>query len=291
MAYRSSIYNGDMIALFDSGLGGLSVLQAVQHRLPGHDLLYFADTAFCPYGPRSRTWIQQRSLAIGRWLIAQGADMLVVACNTATSAALELLRAQLPIPIVGMEPGVKPAVAATRSQVIGVLATEGTLRGPRFSDLVARFANHVEVITQPCPGWVALVEQGDFVSQTAHNIVIAAIQPLLERRADVLVLGCTHYPFLLPLLAQHTPSDLTIIDTGPAVARQVALLAEQRNLRVGRGDCTFYTTGDPQVVTPIAARLLRQGAASAALEETSGVFQAVDQPLAFPKPTMLSVLE
>ncbi|HEX5689478.1 MAG TPA: aspartate/glutamate racemase family protein, partial [Roseiflexaceae bacterium] len=148
------------IGLFDSGLGGLSLLREVRQLLPRHDLLYLADTAYCPYGPRPVAEVRARSLAIGRWLRDRGARIVVVACNTASSAALELLRAELPIPIVGMEPGLKPAAAATRSGRVGVLATNNTLGGSRFAALVERYAGGVEVITQPCPGLVELVEAG-----------------------------------------------------------------------------------------------------------------------------------
>src|SRR5262245_36018669 len=146
------------IALFDSGLGGLSILHEVRQRLPRHDLLYLADTAYCPYGPRPAEEVRARALAIGRWLVGRGAGLLVVACNTASSAALELLRAELPITVVGMEPGLKPAAAATRSGRVGVLATSSTLAGERFAGLVERYADGIEVITQPCPGLVELVE-------------------------------------------------------------------------------------------------------------------------------------
>ncbi len=244
-----------MIALFDSGLGGLSVLREVRAQVPRHDLLYFADSAFCPYGPKPVAFVRERSLAIGHWLVGQGARVLVVACNTASSAALDLLRGTLPIPVVGMEPGLKPAAAATASGRIGILATNNTLRGERFGTLIERFAEGLEVLTQPCPGWVEQVEAGDLDSPTTHALVARYVSPLIERGADTLVLGCTHYPFLRPLIAEVAGAGVTIIDTGPAVARQVARVATQHATPAGDGAIHIWTSGDPRLVIPIARQL------------------------------------
>ncbi|MBC8159768.1 MAG: glutamate racemase [Roseiflexaceae bacterium] len=256
-----------MIALFDSGLGGLSVLREVRAQLPAHDLAYFADSAFCPYGPRSIEWVRERSLAIGLWLVERGARLLVVACNTASSAALESLRAALPIPVVGMEPGLKPAVAATRSGRIGVLATVGTLQSQRFAQLVARFGHKVQVIVQPCHGWVEQVEMADLASQQTQALVAQYVVPLVAQGIDTLVLGCTHYPFLRPLIEQAAGPGATLIDTGPAVARRVAQLARAHDITAGGGGLCAYTSGDPAVVAPAIERLLgmRIGVARAAL--------------------------
>jgi glutamate racemase len=244
------------IALFDSGLGGLSVLREVRRWLPQHDMLYLADTAYCPYGPRPPDEVRARALAIGRWLVGQRAGLLVVACNTASSAALELLRAELPIAVVGMEPGLKPAAAATRSGLVGVLATSNTLTGARFAALVERYAEGVKVITQPCPGLVELVETGELDGPTARALVGRYVAPLLERGVDTLVLGCTHYPFLRPTIAAVAGPQVTIVDTGPAVARQVARVAAQRGLPAGQGCARLWTTGDSTQVTSVARRVL-----------------------------------
>jgi glutamate racemase len=244
------------IALFDSGLGGLSVLRELRVLLPQHDLLYLADTAYCPYGPRPAAEVCGRALAIGRWLAERGAGLLVVACNTASSAALELLRAELPIPVVGMEPGLKPAAAATRSGRVGVLATSNTLAGARFAALVERYAGGVELITQPCPGLVERVESGDLDSPAARALVERYVAPLLARSVDVLVLGCTHYPFLRPLIAAAAGPDVAIVDTGPAVARQVARVAAESGLPAGQGCARFWTTGDAAAVAPVLRQLL-----------------------------------
>lgn len=244
-----------MIGVFDSGLGGLSVLREVRRLLPLTDYSYYADTAYCPYGPRPVAFVQARSLAIAQALLAQGAQLLLVACNTATSAAIEHLRAALHVPVVGIEPGIKPATQATRTGKIGVLATSGTLAGDRFATLVERFANGIEVFTQPCPGLVELVERGELVGPNAAALVERYVTPLLARDVDTLVLGCTHYPFLAPVIAAAAPSA-TIIDTRPAVARQVERVAAELHLSDGKSQLRLLTSGDPAIVAPIAARLL-----------------------------------
>jgi glutamate racemase len=243
-----------VIGLFDSGLGGLSVARAVRAQLPAHDLLYLADSAHCPYGPLPGAAIQARSLACARWLVAQGAQLVVVACNTATSAAVELLRDTLPVPVVGMEPGLKPAVAATRSGRVAVLATSGTLGGPRFARLVERFADGVSVHTVACPDLVRLVEAGQTQGPEAEAAVRRYVAPLVAEGVDTLVLGCTHFPPLRPLIAAAAP-DATIVDTGPAVAAQTARLAEAGGLRTGAGGLRCATTGDPGAVAPALARV------------------------------------
>lgn len=250
-----------VIGVFDSGLGGLSVLREIRALLPTRELLYVADSAHCPYGALAADTICRRSLAIGRHLHAAGACALVVACNTATGAAIEMLRRQLPLPVVGMEPGVKPAAAATRSGVIGVLATGPTLAAGRFAELVSRFAGGVEVLTQPCPGLVEQVEAGDLDGPETLELLRRYTAPMLARGADVIVLGCTHYPFLKPALARLLGREITLVDTGPAVARQLArVLAD---LPAGAADAAgaaaapvlrLLTTGDPDRVAPVAAR-------------------------------------
>jgi glutamate racemase len=238
-----------MIGLFDSGLGGLSVTRAVRELLPDHDLLYLADTAHCPYGPQSAEAVQARALACARWLIGQGCRVIVVACNTATSAAIRQLRAALDVPVVGMEPGLKPAVAATSSGRVAVLATSGTLGGARFAELVQRFANGVKVQTAACPEMVRLVEAGELSGERARAVVTNYVAPLLATGVDTLVLGCTHFPPLRPLIAAAAPGA-AIIDTGPAVAVQVARVAESAAVGPGVAALRCATTGDPQLVAP-----------------------------------------
>lgn len=243
-----------MIGLFDSGLGGLSVARALRALLPRHDLLYLADTAHCPYGPLAPERVRERARACAGWLLAQGAGVVVVACNTATSAAIDELRATLPAPVVGMEPGVKPAVAATRSGRVAVLATSGTLRGDRFASLVERFAGGVEVRTVACPAMVELVEAGDLAGPRATAVVAGYVAPLVAEGFDTLVLGCTHFPPLRPLIEAAAPGA-TIIDTGPAVAAQTARQAAAGGLGPGAGALRCATTGDPATVAPAAARV------------------------------------
>jgi glutamate racemase len=248
-----------MIGLFDSGLGGLSVMRAVRALLPRHDLLYLADTANAPYGPLPAERVRERTLVCGRWLVAQGARVVVVACNTATSAAAGELRVALSVPVVGMEPGIKPAVAATRSGRVAVLATSGTLGGERFAGLVERFAGGVELARVPCPELVLLVEAGELAGRRAEAAVAGYLAPLVAAGVDTLVLGCTHFPPLRPLIAAAAPGA-TIIDTGPAVAAKAARLAEQVGLGPGTGALRCATTGDPAVVAPALARVWGEAA-------------------------------
>ncbi len=243
-----------MIGIFDSGLGGLSVARAVRALLPGHDLIYLADSAYCPYGPLAPEVVRARALACATWLVAQGAGVVVVACNTATSAAIETLRARLSVPVVGMEPGLKPAVAATRSGRIAVLATSGTLGGERFQRLRERFAHGAEVITVACPAMVQLVEDGELDGPRARAVVAACVESLGARGVDTLVLGCTHFPPLRPLIAESAPGA-TIIDTGPAVAAQTARVAAAARIGPGDGIVRCATTGDPALVAPSLARV------------------------------------
>jgi glutamate racemase len=230
------------IGVFDSGVGGISVLREVRRRLPGENLVYVADSGHCPYGGKSYAEIQERACAITRFLLAQGAKAVVVACNTATAAAIETLRATFgDVPIVGMEPAIKPAVAATRSGVVGVLATGATLGGERFAGLAQRFSDGVELLTQACPGLVEQVETGDLDGPTTVDLLRRYVPPLLARGADTLVLGCTHYPFLRSALLELVGPEVVLIDTGEAVARQVARVVDADPVaRVG--DVRFVTS-------------------------------------------------
>ena len=234
------------VGVFDSGVGGLSVLGEIERLLPYESLLYVADSGHIPYGEKSPEFIRERCSTVAHFFREQGAKALVLACNTATVAAVADLRQRYPDwPIVGMEPAVKPAAAATRSGIVGVLATTGTLRSAKFVALLDRFANEVQIITQPCPGLVELIETGDLHSPTLRTLLQGYVQPLLAAGCDTLILGCTHYPFLKPLLATLVPTDVVLIDTGAAVARQLqrllaagGLLAEQQ-----ARPAQFWTSG------------------------------------------------
>jgi glutamate racemase len=262
-----------MIGLFDSGLGGLSIARAVQAVLPAHNLLYLADSAYCPYGPRPIAEIRARSLICARWLVDQGAQMVVVACNTATAAAVHVLRAELPVPVVGTEPGVKPAAAATRSGKVAVLATNSTLASDRLTYLVERFGKQVRVETVACPALVDLVERGELSGPQAVAAVASYIGPLCAADVDTFVLGCTHFPWLASLIRAAAGPEATIIDTGPAVARQVARIAAERGLTVGNGRFRVATTGEVAVVQPAFRRIWDAAAiewAEVSVEDGSG---------------------
>jgi glutamate racemase len=234
------------IGVFDSGVGGLSVLKHIRALLPRHRLLYVADSGHVPYGDKTADYIRERSLSLTRFLLHQGAAAIVIACNTATAAAAAPLRARFTIPIIGMEPAVKPAVAATRSGVVGVLATVGTLESAKFAALLDQYAGDVEIVTQACPGLVEQVEAGELDTPATRALIARYTQPLLERGADTFVLGCTHYPFLKPAIAAAVGPDVALIDTGEAVARQVVrrLPGELNATEQAGPDERFWTSGE-----------------------------------------------
>ncbi|MEX1044400.1 MAG: glutamate racemase [Acidimicrobiia bacterium] len=232
-----------MIGVFDSGLGGLSVIREVLALDPSASILYLGDRDWAPYGERSLEEVQGRAEAITRYLIAQGADSIVIACNTASAAALHHLREMHPDrTFVGMEPAVKPAVALTRSGMIGVLATPATFQGALYASVVDRFAIDVEVIDAPCPGWMELVEDPPGHAEI-QSAIEASLGPILDHGADVLVLGCTHYPFLRDHIEAIAGPDVTIVDPGEAVARQVIRMADTRGPDGLRILVTGSTTG------------------------------------------------
>jgi glutamate racemase len=244
------------IGIFDSGLGGISVLREVRHRLPEVSLAYVADSAWVPYGARSEEFIRQRARALAEFLVGQDCDMIVVACNTATAAAVPMLRGSLAQPIVGMEPAVKPATAATRSGTVGVLATVGTLQSARFAALLDQFGASIQVLTRACPGLVEQVEAADLDGPHTQALVRQYVLPLVQGGADTLVLGCTHFTFLRRLIEAVAGPDVRVIDTGEAVARRVAQLAA--SMRPGAqddGGVAFWTSGDPAVLTGPLSRL------------------------------------
>ena len=219
------------IGIFDSGVGGLSVLRHIRAQLPHEHLMYFADSGFAPYGGKPERLVIERVLAIGAFLVAQGAKAIVVACNTATVAAITNLRARYPgMPIVGVEPGLKPAAAATKSGIVGVLATERTLLGPKFLLLRDQIAasTGARFLLQPCIGLADQIECGQLASEATDSLLRRFIAPLLDQGADTLVLGCTHYPLVQAsierLIAAHTAQPVTLVDTGAAVARQLERL-------------------------------------------------------------------
>jgi glutamate racemase len=251
------VHQSSAIGVFDSGVGGLSVLRHIRAQLPSLPLLYVADSGHVPYGDKTQEYIRERSLVLTEFLVRHRAAAVVIACNTATAAAAAHLRERLTLPIIAMEPAVKPAVSATRSGVVGVLATVGTLESARFAALLEQYAGDVEIVTQACPGLVEQVEAGELASAATRELVERYTQPLMERGADTIVLGCTHYPFLRPLIAQIVGPNVQLIDTGEAVARQVVRRLPEG--LIGRIDAQpserFWTTGDGRTAARIVSQL------------------------------------
>ncbi|HEU4455692.1 MAG TPA: glutamate racemase [Longimicrobium sp.] len=244
------------VAIFDSGVGGLSVAREIRRALPSEHLLYLADHAYVPYGDRTTEEVRARTLAAGRWLEARGAKALVVACNTASGAALETLREHLGIPVIGLEPAVKPGVAASRNKLVGVMATSGTLRSERYARLVASHSNGSRIIAQPCPGLADLIEDGHLDGDTLHAAIESFAAPLREAGVDTVVLGCTHYPFVREAIAAALGPDVHLLDSGEAIARQTErVLRERGALAEGPGSLRLLTTGDPAEVAPVVARV------------------------------------
>ena len=255
------------IGIFDSGIGGLSVLQHVRRQLPGEDLIYFADSGFAPYGGKPEAFIIERSLSIAAFLLEQGCKALVVACNTATATAIHILREHYPqCPIVGIEPGLKPAASLTKTGVVAVLATDRTLKSDKFHKLHDQLtaASKVRFITQACTGLADQIEKEELDSATTHALVRQYLKPLADHPIDTLVLGCTHYPFVQPLIEEEARSlllpALTIIDTGEPVARQLTRLLAQHAIRSNRqqkGGLRAYTSNSVDALASAFEKLLQ----------------------------------
>jgi glutamate racemase len=249
-----------VVGVFDSGVGGLSVLRAVRSQLPTAKLLYVADSGHAPYGERSDEFILQRTQQVARYLLEQGATLLVLACNTATAVAADQLRACWPsTPLVAVEPGIKPAVAATRNGRIGVMATPATLRSARVQKLLtSHAADGTTLVLQPCPGLAGMIEQHDAEHPALIELVAALCEPLKQAAVDTVVLGCTHYPFLAATIQSTLGAQVQLIDVGAAVARQVARLLGSRNLQEPNGEAVvrLETTGDVERLQYIARHWL-----------------------------------
>jgi glutamate racemase len=267
------------IGVFDSGLGGLSVLREVHRRMPAASLVYVADSAWVPYGSRSEDFIRERARSLADFLLANDADMIVVACNTATAAAVPMLRASLAVPVVGMEPAVKPATAATRSGVVGVLATVGTLQSARFAALLDQFGREIQVLTRACPGLVEQVEAGDLDGPATRRLVDEYVRPLVQAGADTLVLGCTHFPFLRPLIEASAGPGVRVIDTGEAVARRVQEVAAGLATLERASGVTFWTSGDRAA---LAGPLGTLWGAPASLADLPAAYAAAPLPVSAP---------
>lgn len=243
----------NVIGIFDSGVGGLTVLKELIGLLPNSSYIYFADTLNCPYGPKGPSEIIRLSKAITEFLIEQGCSVIVVACNTATAAAIDYLRTNYPIPFVGMEPAVKPAALATKTKSIGVLATKGTFNGRLYQETTSKYAANINIWYQVGSGLVELVEQGKSDSHEAKELLKKYISPMLKKNIDHLVLGCTHYPFFIPLLTDILPKDIAIVNPGPAVAKQTArVLAEMDTTNTQTNEyepyVKFYSSGSTDIL-------------------------------------------
>jgi len=249
--------NNAPIGIFDSGLGGLSVAREIRDLLPMEDILYFADTAYCPYGGRPAEQIRSRSLLVTERLLAGGAKATVVACNSASAAALESLREAVEVPVVGLEPALKPAVRISPSGRIGIMATIATLGADRYDRLVENYGNGVRIFAQACPGLVEHVERGETSGSAVEESLLDLLAPLKQAGVDTIVLGCTHYPFLRDAISRLMGPEVKVIDSGAAVARQVdrVLKASAALASDGRGRFKLLTTGDAPTVSTIASRL------------------------------------
>jgi glutamate racemase len=244
-----SFLTNSPIGVFDSGVGGISVLRAIREQMPEESVIYFGDQGHVPYGSRSMEQIQHFSEAITGFLLGQDAKIIVVACNTASAAALRYLREKFPeVAFVGMEPAVKPAAEHTQTGKVGVLATPATFQGALYASVVERFANGVELLQDTCPGLVQQIEQGNLKGDETRRILENALLPMLEKNIDTVVLGCTHYPFVIPLIRQIVGDKVRVIDPAPAVAKQVGRVLEVKSMRSeseSHGDVKLYTSGDP----------------------------------------------
>ena len=222
--------SGRPIGVMDSGVGGISVLKHVHALLPYEDLIYFADSKYAPYGNKTPAQITARCFEMADFLIAKDAKALVVACNTATAAAIDAMREKYNLPIIGMEPAVKPAAEASKNGVIGVLATVGTLKSAQFAALLESYGRNVKVVTQACVGLVECIERGELDTTETKALIRQYTMPLLAEGADTIVLGCTHYPFVKDVIREIVGAEISLIDTGAAVAKQLKRQLKEKGL-------------------------------------------------------------
>ena len=219
-----------LIGVFDSGVGGLSILDEALRQLPQHDYIYLADSANAPYGEKSSDWIAARSLSLCQYLANKGCDAIVVACNTATAEAIKQIRETLSIPIIGVEPGIKPAAMRSQNNIVGVLATEATLKSDKFNALLSTLPSDCQFIKQSGAGLVPLIESGKADGEDALELLAKHLEPIQDAGADTLVLGCTHYPFLRKSIRKLLGESITLIDTSDAVVRQLKRQLESVNM-------------------------------------------------------------
>ncbi|MFD2099318.1 glutamate racemase [Flagellimonas iocasae] len=239
------------IGIFDSGVGGTSIWKEIKKMLPHEDTIYLADSANAPYGEKSKEEILALSIKNTEFLIQQNCKMIVVACNTATTNAIDYLRANYGIPFIGIEPAIKPAALHTKTKKVGILATKGTLSSSLFHNTSKLFAEGITVIEQEGKGLVELIETGQINSVVTRGLLLSFLRPMLEQDIDCLVLGCTHYPYLIPLLKDILPEHITIIDSGEAVARQTKAILEKNGLlnpSDHEGQHVFYSNQEIEVL-------------------------------------------
>ncbi len=233
-----------MIGVYDSGVGGLSVWKELVRLMPDQDYVYFSDAAYCPYGPKDPSFIIRRACAVTEFFLEKGCNLIVVACNTATAAAISWLRAHYDIPFVGMEPAIKPAILSSRSGVVGVLATAGTFKGRLYLSTLARFSGDVRVIERVGEGLVETVEKGILDGPDVEALVRRCIAPMLEAGADHIVLGCTHYPFLQPVIERLAGPSVKVVNPAPAVARQAKRLLKAAEPSRRKGSTEFCSSSE-----------------------------------------------
>lgn len=250
-----------MIGIFDSGVGGLSVFREIRKVLPDERYIYFSDNAHCPYGEKTREYIIDRACAITDFLLAKGAEIIVVACNTATAAAIAELRERYDVPFIGMEPAVKPAASCTKTGVVGVLATAGTLKADKYLTTRGKYAEEVRFVEHVGEGFVELVENDNTTGAEAENVVGNSLIPLLEAGADTIVLGCTHYPFLsdtiLKVASEHFPDQtISVIDPAPAVARHLLdVMTSEGLIRNDGFRIELHSSGDDTSLTQLLKKI------------------------------------
>ena len=239
------------IGLFDSGVGGLSLLRELRSLLPNENFIYISDNAFAPYGALPPKDIRERSQALTQWHIKQSCKLVVVACNTATTNCIELLRKTYQIPIVGIEPAIKPAALQTKTGVVGVLATKGTLSSGLFHETSTAYGQDIQIIEKEGKHLVKMIESGNLHGEEIEQVLGSYIQPMIEQEVDHLVLGCTHYPFLTPILTRILPQHIKIVDCNDAVAKQVERILKKKDLSCKsqhQGNTTYFCTGDSKTM-------------------------------------------
>ncbi|MCH2192958.1 glutamate racemase [Kordia sp.] len=246
--------NNSPIGIFDSGVGGTSIWREIHKLLPYENTIYLADSKYAPYGPKGKNRITELSVKNTELLLEKGCKLIVIACNTATTNAIRHLREIYDVPFIGIEPAIKPAALQTKSNTIGILATKGTLSSELFHKTSDLYANGVTIIEQVGEGLVPLIENGAIDSPEMEELLKKYITPMIAANIDYLVLGCSHYPYLIPKLHTLLPKHVTIIDSGAAVARQTQAILEKHELCASVtniGDCMFFSNGNPEILTEI----------------------------------------